>query len=138
MHRALLDTDVLSEILKRGNPQVLRAARAYRSAYGRYTTSSITVLEVIAGCRRVADDARLERFLAMLEGLEVLDVDRDAARWAGYIHGDLLRAGRGIGRMDPMIAAVAISNGLPLVTGNREHFERVRALAYPLELESWG
>jgi predicted nucleic acid-binding protein len=36
-----------------------------------------------------------------------------------------------------MIAAIAIEQGLELVTGNTSDFQRVQALGYPLTLVNW-
>jgi len=36
-----------------------------------------------------------------------------------------------------MIAAIAISNTLPIVTGNVTHFEYVREVGWHLEIENW-
>ena len=36
-----------------------------------------------------------------------------------------------------MIAALAIVNGLELVTGNTTHDQRVQQLGYPLVLANW-
>jgi hypothetical protein len=38
--KALLDTDILSEVLKSKDPHVLARARAYLAEHGRYTLSS--------------------------------------------------------------------------------------------------
>ena len=70
-----------------------------------------------------------------LEG--ILPFDLAAIELAGRIAGDLERTGRPIGVADPMIAALAISRGLELVTGNTRHFERIRQLGYPLILVNW-
>jgi len=48
-------------------------------------------------------------------------LDVAAAELAGRITGDLDRIGQPIGRADPMIAAIAIDQGLELVTGNTAH-----------------
>jgi tRNA(fMet)-specific endonuclease VapC len=55
----------------------------------------------------------------------------------GHIAGDLDRVGRPIGRCDPMIAAVALTRGLELVTGNTVHYQRIQQLGYPLTLANW-
>jgi len=47
MDKSLLDTDILSEILKEKNPDVIRKANDYYKEFGQYTFSMITVLEVI-------------------------------------------------------------------------------------------
>ena len=67
----------------------------------------------------------------------MLSFDNDAARLAGRINADLERAGRVIGLPDVMIAAMAIRNGLVLVTGNTAHFEHVRAAKYDLFIDNW-
>ena len=56
---------------------------------------------------------------------------------AGRIAGDLERVGRPIGLADPMIAAIALTHGLELVTGNTGHFQRIQQLGYPLVLANW-
>ena len=38
---------------------------------------------------------------------------------------------------DPMIGAIAIEQGLGLVTGNTTHFQRIQQLGYPLTLANW-
>jgi predicted nucleic acid-binding protein len=44
MDRALLDTDIFSEILKGIDQSVVAKAVAYRAAFGYYTLSIITVM----------------------------------------------------------------------------------------------
>jgi tRNA(fMet)-specific endonuclease VapC len=67
----------------------------------------------------------------------VLPFDEVTGELAGRINGDLERRGRVIGLPDVMIAAIAIHNGLPVVTGNVTHFENVRAAGYALEVTNW-
>ena len=50
---------------------------------------------------------------------------------------DLDGTGQGIGLADPMIAAIALNQGLELVTGNTAHFQRIQRLGYPLTLVNW-
>lgn len=138
MHRVLLDTDVLSEIVKGKHVAVARRARAYRAAFGTFTISAVTVMEIVSGWRRKGDEPRLAKFVELFRTLEILDVDGNAAEIAGRVHGDLMRSGVPIGTADPMVAGIALAHGLPLVTGNVEHFERVVAHGYPLVVESWA
>lgn len=44
MHKALIDTDIFSEILKGIDQVVIQRATAYRNAFGVYTISVITVI----------------------------------------------------------------------------------------------
>lgn len=49
MNKALLDTDTLSEIGKGKNPAVAANAKTYRRAFGSYSFSTVTVLEIVRG-----------------------------------------------------------------------------------------
>jgi tRNA(fMet)-specific endonuclease VapC len=60
--------------------------------------------------------------------LEVVSFDEDAAHVYGDIRANLEKAGMPIGAMDMLIAAHAISLGIPLVTNNAREFVRIPAL----------
>jgi tRNA(fMet)-specific endonuclease VapC len=139
MERSLLDTDTFSEILRGRSPKVIANAESYLSAIGRFTLSVFAVAEMIDGFRRQQSEASIAKLLSTLEAEshEVLPLDLGGAKLAGEIAGDLHRSGQPIGRADPFIAAIAIQAGLPLVTGNTKHFERIQALGYPLRLDNW-
>lgn len=137
MNKSLLDTDILSEIDKGIDLNVVRNATAYRSAFGRYTISVITIMEVVRGFQKKQSFGRLQRFLTALASEEIVSFDQPAAELAGRIVGDLDRIGQPIGRADPMIAATALRHGLELVTGNTVHYQRIQQLGYPLKLVNW-
>ena len=80
---------------------------------------------------------RLHAFMASIASEEVFPLDTVAAELAGRITGDLDRIGQPIGRADPIIAAIAIDQGLELVTGNTAHYQRIQQLGYPLTLVNW-
>jgi predicted nucleic acid-binding protein len=94
-------------------------------------------MEVIQGLQKVGGSNRIQAFRNAIAPEELLPFDQDAADLAGQIAGDLDRVGRPIGRCDPMIAAVAITHGLELVTGNTAHYQRLHQLGYPLTLVNW-
>ena len=99
---------------------------------------NITVMEIIQGLQKVgASPKRIQAFRTAIVPEEILPFDQDAADLAGLIAGDLDRVGRPIGRCDPMIAALAIRNGLELATGNTSHYQRIQQLGYPLTLVNW-
>jgi tRNA(fMet)-specific endonuclease VapC len=137
MPKSLLDTDIFSEILKGVDQVVVQRAIDYRAAFGRYTISAITVMEVVKGLHKVSREDRIQQFLNGLTTVELLPLDGQSAELAGRIFADLERMGQPIGRADPMVAAVALQHGLILVTGNTTHYERVRARGYPLQIENW-
>jgi tRNA(fMet)-specific endonuclease VapC len=137
VNKALLDTDTYSEILKAINPTIAQNAATYRKAHGVLSVSAITVMEIVYGFQRVQNARRLQEFLTAVASEEVLEFERDAAELAGRIAGDLDRTGQTIGKADPMIAAVALQQGLELVTGNTTHYQRIQQLGYPLLIVNW-
>jgi predicted nucleic acid-binding protein len=137
LSKALLDTDTLSEIGKGVNLTVAANATAYRRAFGHYTTSAVSVMEIARGFQQNQSTRRLQAFVASLATLEILPFDLPDAELAGRIAGDLERVGRPIGVADPMIAAIAITNGQVLVTGNTAHFQRIQQLGYYITLVDW-
>ena len=137
MDKALLDTDIFSEILKGIDQRVVTRATAYRSVFGRYTLSVIAVMEIVKGFHKLHREDRIERFLGGLRSAELLTLDSQSAELAGRIYADLERTGQPIGRADPMVAAIALRHGLTLITGNLSHFQRIQTLGYDLALDNW-
>jgi tRNA(fMet)-specific endonuclease VapC len=137
VNKALLDTDILSEVAKGIDQAVTRNATDYRQAYGFLTLSVISVMEVIQGYQRVGGSNRIQAFRNAISSEQVLLFDHAAADLAGQVAGDLDRVGRPIGRCDPMIAAIALTHGLELATGNTSHYQRIQQLGYPLTLVNW-
>ncbi|PZF76778.1 VapC toxin family PIN domain ribonuclease [Aestuariivirga litoralis] len=128
----LLDTDICIHALKKRNAGLVEAFTAHD---GRMAVSDVTLFELYYGAERYDDPAAR---IAIIEGfaarLDVLPFDSRAAVQAGNIRATLERQGRTIGAYDLMIAAIARSQGLVLVTGNAREFERVEGL----RVERWG
>jgi predicted nucleic acid-binding protein len=137
VNKALLDTDIYSEILKAVNPTIARNAALYRPHHGVFSLSAITVMEIVYGFQRVQNVRRMQSFLTTVILEEVFPFDNSTAQLAGRIAGDLDRTGQTIGNADPMIAAAALQLGLELVTGNTAHYQRIQQLGYPLTLVNW-
>ena len=137
MNRALIETDIFSEITKGVNPTVAAHAAAYRQAFSRYTISAVSYMEMVRGYQKKQATRPLRNFLVAVASEEVIPFDRASAELAGRIAGELERIGHPIGLADPMIAALALTHGLELVTGNTAHFQRVQQLGYPLTLTNW-
>ena len=137
MDRSLLDTDIFSEILKGIHPKIRTKAGSYRAAFGRFTVSTITVMEIVRGLHKTRLEERIRQFLDGLSNVELLTLDLGSSELAGRIYADLERTGQPIGRADPMIAGIAIRHGLTLVTGNVAHFKRIQTAGYDLKLDNW-
>lgn len=137
MNKALLDTDILSEILKAKNTAVVSKAVAYKENFERFTISVITVMEVVKGLHKVGRVDALAKFINGLQAIEVIPFEQNCSILAGRMFADLERVGQPIGKADPMIAAIAAQHDLTLVTGNTGHYQRLKELGYSLKLDNW-
>lgn len=137
MKPALLDTDIFSEILKGRDANVISNARRYQSQFSSFTVSVVTVAELVKGFARLDREDRIVELRRKLARQEVLIFDQSAAEIAGRILAALEAQGKPIGRMDPLVAAIALRHGLDLVTGNENHYARVVAAGFPLVIENW-
>lgn len=97
--------------MKGKHAQVARRAREYEALQIRLSITTLTIVEVVRGYCRKGNQAALDTFLDQLPQLDVIGFDSESAVLAGRIYSDLDRTGRPIGRMDPMIAAVAVRHG---------------------------
>ena len=131
----LLDTDILSNLLKRAPSTILIAKLASVPAEQQFT-SSITLGELLYGAYRLGACAGLllERLDKTLPpNLPVLAFDEDAARCYGQARAELERKGMPLGDSDLRIGAIALARDFTVVTGNVRHFERIPGLL----VENW-
>jgi predicted nucleic acid-binding protein len=122
MELSLLDTDILSEVMKLRNPTAQQKALTYVQEHGQLAISAITRHEVLRGYRDQNATSQLVRFAVFCQdatGLAVTDsiFDRAADLWVigrrgGHPHDDA----------DLIIAATSLEHGRVLVTGNTPHF----------------
>jgi len=125
--KLLLDTNICIYIIKQQPITVLKRFLEYQ--VGDIGISSITLSELRYG---VAKSAHQEKNAKALDGfiipLEVVSFDEAAAHVYGKIRADLEKSGTPIGAMDMLIAAHAVSLGIPLVTNNTREFVRISSL----------
>lgn len=130
----LLDTDVLSNLMKRA-PASSLVTRLARVQPEEQFTSSVTLGELLYGAHRSSRIAALLQRIeeTLVAELPVLPFDAAAARRYGELRAELERRGTSIGDADTRVAAIALSRGLAVVTGNERHFRQVPDLA----VENW-
>lgn len=93
---------------------------------------------VVKRFHKAEQPAALVRFLSANRSREVLAFNVAAAEIAGRIYWDLERVGQPIRRADVMIADIALSHSLRLITANQHHHERIRSGGYAeLKLGNW-
>lgn len=129
---ALLDTDILSAVMRRQADAVSRA-RTYLAIHQRLTFSLITRYEILRGLHAKRATAQLAAFERLCDANTVLPLTDLIVTRAAKIYADLHRRGALIGDADILIAATALESDLIVVTNNTSHFDRITGL----RLESW-
>ncbi len=130
--RYLLDTNICIYLIKKRPSEVLERFRQHSPQD--VAISTITFFELQYGVeksqyRQRSEDALSKFFMT----LNLIDLDRDSAIEAAVIRGQLEKKGLPIGPYDLLIAGLAKSRDMVLVTNNTKEFERVVGL----ELENW-
>ncbi len=130
--RYLLDTNICIYLIKKRPTEVLERFRQHSPKD--VAISTITLFELQYGIeksqyRQRSEDA-LNKFLLPLD---LIDLDRSSAIEAANIRAQLERDGMPIGPYDLLIAGLARSQDMTLVTSNTREFERI----VDLRLENW-
>src|SRR5437868_4688582 len=128
MDEALIDTDILSEVLKRKDRQVLTAARQYLAAHQRLAFSAIAAYEIIRGLHAKRATRQLAAFLKTISTSEVFPVNMPVLMRAAELWADARSGGHPQDDADLIIAATALEQGRVLVTGNTTHFAWIPGL----------
>lgn len=128
----LLDTNVWIHYLKNAASPV--ASRLRQTPASEVAVCSVVWAELLHGARKYERrDERQARVERTLEPYRSLPFDDAAARRYAVIRDDLETRGEVIGSNDLLIAAIALSHGLVLVT-NDAGFGRVTGL----QTEDWS
>jgi tRNA(fMet)-specific endonuclease VapC len=128
----LLDTNICIYLIKKHPPAVLEQFRQHSPQD--VAISTITLFELEYGAQKSQQIKRTQDALTrFLTPLNILDTDQPAALEAAIIRADLERNGTPIGPYDLLIASLARSRGMTLVTNNTREFQRIEGL----KLENW-
>ncbi|MEI6052555.1 MAG: type II toxin-antitoxin system VapC family toxin [Opitutaceae bacterium] len=132
MKPSMLDTDILSEFL-RGNLKVIAEVDKHLKEYGFISLSIITYYEILNGLLYKDARKQLSKFEEFVELNKVIPLTLPMAKTAATIQADLRKKGTEIGHTDTLIAGIAITSELQLVTNNTDHFRRIKGL----EIANW-
>ncbi len=124
----ILDTSFLVALV-RGDGAAAERADLLDRRREQQKLSSVTLLELYEGVHRARESEReREAVLDVLDSKVVVPADAAIMRRAGRISGSLYDRGEPIDREDCVIAASALSEGEPVLTGNAAHFRRIDGL----------
>lgn len=133
MDEALLDTDILSEVLKAKDARVLGKAEQYLTEHGRLAFSEITFYEVVRGMLAHRATSQMAKFLERAGDSDVTPISPPVLLRAADLWARAHAGGHPRDDADLIIAATALEVGRVLVTGNTAHFAWIEGL----RLEDW-
>jgi predicted nucleic acid-binding protein len=131
----LIDTNVLSELMRKAPATEVVAWFAARQSSLMYTTS-ITQAEILTGIALLPEGKRRDGLAQAAQALfeqdlagRCLDFDSAAAKQYALVVSQRLRNGRSISTEDAQIAAIALATGYPVVTRNVKDFLNIDGLS---------
>ncbi len=126
-----LDTDIMIAFLRSEKNAVSKIEKL--SEEGIVATTTINAFELLVGARVSKKETEREDALKLLTRLKTFQLNIENADTGSKIFADLLSKGEVLEFRDILIASVAMSNNLILVTRNLRHFSRIKEL----KIETW-
>ena len=130
-HRYLLDTNILSHLIRNPSGPVFDCLRSILPATA--CTSIMVSAEIHFGLRKGASKKLQIQAEKVLEVMDILSLEKPVDLHYGEIRAFLNQAGKPIGGNDLFIAAHALALDLTLVSANVREFSRVPIL----RVENW-
>lgn len=124
--RYLLDTNILSELVR--NPQGRVMRHIGKVGERRVCTSIIVAAELRYGAVKKGSQRLAKQLEAILSAIDVLPFEAPADAAYGALRSLLEAAGQMISGNDLLIAAQAITLGYTIVTDNEREFARIAEL----------
>lgn len=133
MDEAVLDSDILSEVLKGKDRQVAMHARQYLSQHLQLAFSTISYYEILRGIKAKGAIRQLKAFQQVCGAAKLLPVTLPILARAAELWAVAGAGGHPRGDADLIVAATALEIGRVLITGNASHFAWIPGL----QVEDW-
>jgi tRNA(fMet)-specific endonuclease VapC len=130
--KTLLDTDVLSAIMRR-NVTATARSQDYLADHPQLSFSILTRFEILRGLKAKSASTRVAQFDQFCGTCEVVDLTETIVSLSSDIYADLYQRGELIGDADTLIAATAIAGDFVLDPNNVAHFARIPRL----RIDNW-
>jgi tRNA(fMet)-specific endonuclease VapC len=130
--KVLIDTDTISLFL-RNDINVVKNFSIYLSEFERINFSIISYYEILSGLKYKDAKKQLNSFLEFSEYNSILPLTKESIEKSASIYATLRTQGHLIDDIDILIAGIAISNDLKLISHNQNHFKRIEGL----DLDDW-
>jgi tRNA(fMet)-specific endonuclease VapC len=123
----LLDTDVIIDFLRQNKEAVEKIAAL--NDVCKLNTTIINLCELYEGVYLSNQQSEQLRVLFnFMSSVDILTPDLDTALTFGLTKTMLKKKGKIIGDFDTLIASIAMTNNLILVTRNKKHYENIDGL----------
>ena len=129
MSKYLLDTNIISFYLK-GDESLKEKVL---SNIDSIVISIISYYEIVSGLQSINANKRIAEFKKFCELVDIINLDKSSITASCQIYSTLKRSGNLIDDIDILIAGIALSNNLVMVTDNTSHFGRIENL----KVENW-
>jgi tRNA(fMet)-specific endonuclease VapC len=133
MHKVILDTDILSEVIKQRNQNVVNNATSYLATFGLFTFSEMTRYEIRRGFLFANATAKLPAFENFCNHSQILPINEQTLFVAANLWVLAKQLGHPCSDADLIIASTAITENCLLVSGNTRHFSWIPKL----DLADW-
>ena len=129
MRKYLLDTNIISYYLK----GIENLKEKITSNIDSLCISIISYYEIISGLQSIDANKRINEFEKFCKLIDIINLDKASILASCKIYASLKKSGRLIDDIDILIAGIALSNNLVMITDNAEHFGRIEGL----KVENW-
>ena len=127
MKQVLIDTDILS-LFFRKDSLVVAHFKEYLKQYDKINLSIITYYEILSGLKHKNAEKQLGTFFEFVGYNSILPLTEESAAISSDLYAELRKMGKQLDDIDILIAGIALSNGMGIVTRNTKHFDRIEAL----------
>lgn len=115
------------------HPQVVKNFSDYIQEYEKLNFSLITYYEISSGLKHKDATKRLNIFLDFANYNNIIIPNIKSINISAQIYANLRKKGTPVDDINILIAGIAISNNLVLITHNQKHFRKIEGL----EIEDW-
>jgi len=129
VRKYLLDTNIISYYLK----GIESLKDKISSNIDLLSISIISYYEIVSGLQSIDATKRITEFEKFCKLIDTINLDKASILASCKIYASLKKSGKLIDDIDILIAGIALSNNLVMVTDNIEHFGRIEGL----EVENW-
>jgi tRNA(fMet)-specific endonuclease VapC len=129
VRKYLLDTNIISYYLK----GIENLKEKITCNIDSLSISIISYYEIVSGLQSIDAKKRITEFEKFCKLIDVVNLDIASILVSCQIYSTLKKSGNLIDDIDILIAGIALSNNLVMVTDNTENFKRISGL----KVENW-